>query len=229
MSKLIAKNEDGAARETVPARGYLALVNRVYDLGTQDSGQYGPRHQVLVSWELHGRKGPARDAAGNVFTITKFYSLSFSEKANLRHDVEAMLGKPVADADARKGVDLETLLGFPCRLQVTHEPRPGGQGVRENVAAIMALDPDDPVPTPATEHRLFEIEPGEPIPPWVPDWVKRFVERSPEWSGQKAGAPTAAGSGGNGAVATSPASPLRRAGVPAPAVTQAEVDDDIPF
>jgi hypothetical protein len=178
----VAKSE-GEPRELVPAGNYLGVICGVYDLGTQSGGQYGPKPQILVQWELHKRRGPARDAKSNILTISNFYTLSFGDKANLRKDVEAMLGKTFSEEEAKAGYDIEDLLGKACRLQIVHEPKQGG-GTRDQIGAIMALDDDDDAPRGELSEAYFEIKEGDrTIPETVPEWIKKLIHRSKEFGG----------------------------------------------
>lgn len=182
----------GEPRELVPAGNYLGRVCGVYDIGTQAGGMYDPKHQIVVTWELHKRKGPARNGKGEVLTISKFYTLSFHEKATLRKDVEALLGQSFDDGTE---FDVESLLGMSCRLQVVHTKKQNGDP-RDAIGALMPLDDDDSVPKPELDDVYFEIRPDHAIPDNVPKWVRKKVEESVEYGGKSNGttrAPVAAG------------------------------------
>jgi hypothetical protein len=209
MGLMAKSGGNGEPRELVPAGGYFAVVCGVYDIGTQAGGMYGPKRQFVVTWELHKKSGPATDSQGRALTISNFYTLAFSEKANLRHDVESMLGITFSEATVRDGFDIETLLSVPCRLRVVHGKKADGSP-RDEIGSLMPLDEDDPKVQPALDHHYFEIRPGErEIPDWVPKWVANKIAESQEF----------------GAAPRRPAAPAR----PAMAAAGAPVDDDCPF
>lgn len=201
----------GEARELVPAGGYLGVICGVYDIGTQAGGQYGPKRQIVVTWELHNKKGVVKDKAGEPVTISKFYTLSFNEKATLRKDVEAMTGTPVSESDALAGFDIENLLGMQCRLRVVHyEKKDKSKG--DKIGTLMPLDEDDPKPEAVSDSVYFEITPeviaAKAVPDYVPKWVANKVRESTQL-------------GGTGKPAGNP--------LAGPVTVPADNGDDIPF
>lgn len=214
MGTLRAKDE-GEPRKPIPAGNYFAIVCGVYDIGTQTGGQYGPKHQIIVQWELHKRKGPMRNEKGDVMTTSNFYGLSFGDLSNLRHDVEAMLGRKFTAAEAKSGYDIEELLGKPCRLQIVHDTKADGK-IKDMIGTIMPLDEDDEKPKGEVDEVYFEINLHDlTVPSSVPEWVAKIIRRSSEFIGEKAGTATGGGSSGR---------QTARVGVGAPMQ-----DDDIPF
>jgi hypothetical protein len=55
----IVAKKGGDARKPVPVGNYFGAVVGVYDLGTQPSDRYEATHKVVISFELHRKKGPA--------------------------------------------------------------------------------------------------------------------------------------------------------------------------
>lgn len=213
MGSLRAKAE-GEPRKPIPAGNYFGIICGVYDIGTQTGGQYGPKHQIIVSWELHKKKGAVRNEAGVVQSISNFYGLSFSELSSLRKDVESMLGRKFTLPEAKSGYDVEELLGKPCRLQIIHDTKADGT-IRDMIGTIMPLDEDDEVPNAELERVYFEITPDHVIPETVPEWVAKMIRRSQEFGGGETsrspvGAGATGGRNGAGKAAT-------------------EFDDDCPF
>jgi len=146
-------------RAVIPARGYYAVVCGAYDIGTQDSGQYGPSQQFVVEFELHRRKKggggtePARDEKGNTLTIcmfVNFYLGSTVKPAKLLKLAEALERRKFTDADIKAGYDLETAIGKSLKLQVVHNA--AGKAVVDTVAP---LDEDDDEPEPTLDSSYF--------------------------------------------------------------------------
>ncbi len=91
-------------------------------------------HKIDVVWQLP----IVNEENGKRFTVRKRYTLSLSEKANLRKDLEAWRGKPFPKEIVETGFDVENLLGVNALLNVQHEASKEGR-VYANVKAIMAL------------------------------------------------------------------------------------------
>lgn len=198
--------DSGDARKPVPAGNYLGVVVGVYDLGTQTGGQFGDKHQLAISFELHKSKGICRNDKGEPLTSSKFYNVSFNPKATLRGDVEAILGKTFSDAEARDGIDVDELLEKVVRISIKHEPKQSG-GIREVVTLIPA-DEDDPALESESNTVSYELDPGAPFGDLIPKWVQKIAMRSKEWT-------EANGTGGGG-----------RRPVPAGAPFAGDGDDD---
>lgn len=61
--------------------------------------------------------------------VTKEVPVSFEERAPLRRDAETLLGRQLTAREAEDGLDLQTLLGRPCQVVVTHKSGVGGKPV----------------------------------------------------------------------------------------------------
>jgi hypothetical protein len=124
--------ESGGAFESCPPGMHLARCYRIVDLGTQKSeymGQVKFLHKIMLGWEIHTTKDDGttlkmRD--GRPFAMFKNYTLSWSEKANLRLDLQSWRGKPFTQEEMRR-FDLETILGAWCLLNVIERPGKDGK------------------------------------------------------------------------------------------------------
>lgn len=147
MKAPVTGGADGAPRELPPEGNYLAVCNGVYMLGTQPGYQGGEPHlQLLLSFELHKRKGPVRDTQDRVFTADAIMNSTFNIKSTLVQYAGALRGKAYEEDEleaikATGGFDVETLLGLPCRLEIIHEKK--GDKVRDKIKSCSRLDPDD--------------------------------------------------------------------------------------
>jgi len=113
-----------------------AVFCDVEDLGIVET-QYGKKHQVRIVWQL-----AAKMDDGRPFTIGRRYGLSLHEKAALFKDL-----KSYAKKAPPQNLDLETLIGKPCQILVTHTERDGS--TYANVQAVLPagkvkvnVDPD---------------------------------------------------------------------------------------
>ena len=163
--------------ELAPAGSHTAVCFLVADLGTQ-TGMYGPKPQILFSWELPDEQM----ADGRPFTVSRRYTLSSSRKSTLRDHVESWLGRTLTAADLSR-FDLSQLLGSMCLIGIKHETRDDGRTFA-NVMSVMKRPKAVPERLPCTNgaiafsltDRPFHQNEFEALPQWVRDAVMRSPE-----------------------------------------------------
>lgn len=182
---LTASDSGSGDFEMTPEGVYTARCYRIIDLGTQKGSEaYGGKeqHKVMVSWELIGREDPKMqegDNKGKPFSIHKRYTVSLSEKANLRADLEAWRGKKFT-LDELKGFDISNVLGAYCTIQVVHDET----GKYANVNSIMAFK--GVKPEPVNPDLVFDIDdPDMQIFDTLSDNLKGTIMQAPEWNKNK--------------------------------------------
>jgi hypothetical protein len=107
--------------------------------------------KILISWELHGdddEGNPLATADGKPLMISGNYTLSLSEKANLRAMLEAWRNKPFT-LDELNGFDITALLDKWCMVTIAHESK-NNQKTYANVKAV------SPVPQAIKKNGLPE-------------------------------------------------------------------------
>lgn len=183
---LTATDTGGGDFEQTPEGVYTARCYRIIDLGTQKGSEaFGGKeqHKVMVSWELIGAVDPKMeegDNKGKPFSVHKRYTVSLSEKANLRADLEAWRGKKFT-AEELKGFDLSTIIGAYCTIQVVHDET----GKYANVNSIMAFKGAKPAPV--NEDVVFDIdEPDMKIFDSLSESLKGTIMQAPEWDKKQA-------------------------------------------
>lgn len=137
--------------ETVPEGVYVGRCYKVIDLGTQAvtyAGVESYKRLVRVTWELLG--GDLM-IDGRPFSISKTYTQSLNEKANLAKDLVAWRGKPFSEEE-KKDFYLKNVLGTYCQIQVLHKQRSDGDGFYPIVNAIMKYTGQ---PIPAVNDDIF--------------------------------------------------------------------------
>lgn len=157
---IVAKDEK--TYEPIPLGVQQAVCSGVFDIGTHEGEYQGKptlKHQIVVIWELDEKK-TLGDFAGQPHQISKFYTLSLGEKANLRKDLESWRGQPFTTQEL-EGFDLENLIGANCLLNIVDKEK-GGQ----KIAAIMPLAKN--------MTKIKQSMTGEP------DWVTKFRAKSIE-------------------------------------------------
>ncbi len=123
------------------------------DIGTQDSGQFGPRHKVNLAFEFpkHYRVFYEGDDAKPA-CVFQFETLSMNKDSNLRGKfVEPMIGRKLTDAEAEV-FDISSLLGKQYIATIVHSP----DGKWANIQSIIALNEQNKamfqLPTPTIEQ-----------------------------------------------------------------------------
>ena len=187
MSLIVEASESNF--KPVPAGMHVARLYRIIDLGTQKSeyeGKVNFLHKVKFVWEVHGDDSdgtPMVTEKGEPMIITKDYTLSWGEKANLRKDLEAWRGKPFTEEEQRR-FDIKTVLDKWCMLNVQHKPRQKG-GVYANVTAVTPVPSaikSMGLPKGHNKCEMFVIsEPDMEMFSTFGDYLKKTIEASPEW------------------------------------------------
>lgn len=112
---------------------HQAVCVDVHDIGLQKT-PWGEKHKVLLVWQIE----QVNEDTGKRFDVRNFYTLSLSEKANLRRDLECWRGRKFTE-DELAGFDLEKLLGANCQLQIVHNLGDEGK-TYANVQAIVPFN-----------------------------------------------------------------------------------------
>ena len=87
---LIAKSKGGGTFEEIEAGTYIATCFGIVDLGTRFDDMYKKnKRQVIIQFEFPTELISEGEVAGQPFSLSKFYTLSLGEKANLRADLES--------------------------------------------------------------------------------------------------------------------------------------------
>ena len=129
-------SNQGGSFEICPAGTYAARCYQIIDLGHQTVEWQGTAKvvpKVRITWELNEAM-----ADGRPFSISKEYTASIGDKANLRKDLEAWRGRAFT-AEELRNFSLENVLGAPCLLGVVHRPSKDGSKVYANVGSVMSL------------------------------------------------------------------------------------------
>ena len=149
-----AGNGGNTEFEQCPAGSFAARCYQIIDLGHQTIEWQGTAKvvpKVRITWELNEMMQDGRP-----FSISKEYTASIGEKANLRKDLEAWRGRPFT-AEELRNFSLENVLGAPCLLGIVHKPSKDGAKVYANVGSIMALPKGMPSPELVNPAVKFDI------------------------------------------------------------------------
>ena len=196
--------DTGGSFERCPPGMHLARCYRIIDLGTQKTeymGQTKYLHKIMLGWELHGNRdngSPLKMNDGRPFAIFKNYTLSWSEKANLRLDLQSWRGKPFTNEEMRR-FDLETVLGAWCMVNVIERAGTNGKTYANvsGVTPVPAIIKQNGLPQAVNKNEMFNLtEPDWAMFETFSDHLKAKISASPEFAKVKGGVSEAPATGG---------------------------------
>lgn len=154
---IIAEN-NGIKRELVPSGNHVARCYSMIQIGTIEKkylNEMKKVHQVRITWELPNEMRVFDESIGEQpMAISKNYTLSMHEKANLRKDLESWRGKRFSEEEAKR-FDITKLLGIPCMLNVIHGVNESSGNEYASIAGITALPKGMIAPEPI--NSTFEL------------------------------------------------------------------------
>ena len=173
-------------RDPIADGVYQAVTTQIIDLGTQYNEHFGKSsHQVMITWEIpeltikFEKDGKEIEAPR---VISKKYTLSLGEKANLRKDLQSWRGRAFTDQEL-EGFDLLNVLEKNCMLQIINTTKDGK--TYSNISSILPLYKGmTPIP-PFSKAQYYSIAEGFDIPDTIPQWIKDVIMKSEEFKNNK--------------------------------------------
>lgn len=168
--------------EQPPVGTHVARCVKMIDIGTQRGewqGKATMKRQVIIGFELPNELMTEGDYAGKPFAVSKFYTASLSEKANLRRDLANWRGRDFTQQELL-GFDAKNILGKPCMLSLT----PNDKG-KVRITGVMALPKGTQVPEQINPTVYLSLETGEFDPTVfdaLSDGYKKLIKVSPEYA-----------------------------------------------
>jgi hypothetical protein len=176
---IMAKDTGGKDFKKVPPGAHFAICNMVVDCGLQEGFSGKPQHKIYLRWEVPDERvtyeKDGKQTEGPC-SIGSLYTLSLSEKANLRKVLENWRGKPFTPQELQ-GFDITTVLGKCCQIMVTHSE----DGKYANVTGVMGISKDQraravaaksenaPISYSLEEHNAAAFNA-------LPNWLKEKIE-----------------------------------------------------
>ena len=178
--------ESGKDFTPVPAGTHVARCFAVISLGTQSSPMFPASFKVMLMWEVPGEHIEI-DGKPAPMTIPKEYTLSLSEKAHLRHDLQSWRGKDFTKQEL-EGFEVQKVIGFPCMLSVLHK-----ESAKKKTYAVVAAVSAMPkgVQCPPQWHKTihYEISDGQnDVFQALPEWIQKKIAQCEEWTAPRAAA-----------------------------------------
>lgn len=188
MSLIVKETGNGPSIPPIEPGMYQAVCIAVYDLGTQEGGDFGKgkkkQRKAYIEWEIPDERIELEKDGQPISAPRKQrqkYTLSLNEKATLRKHLDAWRGRPFTPEEL-EGFDLFNILGANCYLNIIHEQAKDGSGkVYANIASIAPLMKRDQKLSPESPTVFFSFDdnklPGEE----VPEWIRKIMALSPEF------------------------------------------------
>ena len=172
------KDTGGGEFEQPEAGSYAATCYRIIDIGTQ-RGEYmgvaNEQHKCIIGFELDELMSTG-EHAGKPFVVGKFYTVSLSEKANLRRDLEGWRGRAFTDEELN-GFDSKNLLGKPCMLSIVKTDKG-----KTKIASISKMPKGMTAPALVNEQQYFSLQNfDQAVFDSLSDGIKKLIVQSPEY------------------------------------------------
>jgi len=181
---ITASDTGGKDFKKVPPGCHFALCNMVVDLGIQEGtymGKAKSQHKVYIRWEVPDERVTYEKDGVEIegpCSIGATYTLSLSEKANLRKVLENWRGQPFTEQEL-KGFDITTIAGKCCQIMVQHETK-GGK-TYANVTGVMGISREQRERARNAKSEVgvlvYSLEDHNPaIHAQLPNWIKEKLE-----------------------------------------------------
>ena len=165
--------------EQPPIGTHPARCVKIIDIGTQTSeyqGKVNIRRQCIIGFELPTELMTDGESAGKPFTVSRFYTSSLNEKANLRKDLENWRGRAFNEQELT-GFDPKNILGKGCMLSLTENDKG-----KVRITGIMALPKSMTLPPQVNPSLYFTLDEFDRnIFDGLSDGYKKLIQASPEY------------------------------------------------
>ena len=172
-------------RELIPAGNYIARCYQMIEIGTVKEIILGKEKilpKVRIGWELPTELKVFKEENGEQpLVISKEFTLSMADKANLRIALKSWRGKDFTEEEA-KSFDITKLLSVPCMLNIIHKPSKDGTKTYEEISGITPMPKG--VVCPVQINKTFVLsydEFNEAKFNSLPDFIKNKMQVSMEF------------------------------------------------
>jgi len=180
---ILATNTGGQDFAPIPAGTYPARCYSMIHIGTCKENFMGEdkmMNKVRITWELPTEMKVFKAELGEQpCAISKEFTLSMHEKANLRKFLEGWRGKGFTEDEA-KSFDITKLLGVPCMISVIHKVSKAGKTFAE-ISSVSAMPrgyvcPDLINPLYEFSYENFDEDKFNKLPDWIKDKMRTSQE-----------------------------------------------------
>lgn len=172
-------DQGGGDFEQPPVGTHVARCVKIIDIGTQKGEYQGKatlKRQVIIGWELPDELMSEGDYSGKPFVVSKFYTASLSEKANLRKDLANWRGRDFTEQELA-GFDAKNILDKACLVSLTPNDKN-----KIRVTGVMALPKGTQVGPRVNDLVYFSLDEfDQGTFDKLSDGYKKFITASPEY------------------------------------------------
>jgi hypothetical protein len=169
-------------RQIAPEGSYPARCYQIIDLGTtEQGGNYpGKKRKVQFLFELPTELAVFDEDKGKQpYYVRSIYTLSMNEKALLRRDLSAWMGKKITDDQAKK-LDIFTLLGKTCMVNIAHVTK--GENTYANIISFAPLMKGYECPAPINEAFTYTPTAHDQATfAKLPEFIQNKIKESDEY------------------------------------------------
>lgn len=192
----VASDSGGGNFKRVPSGVHIGRCYSLIDLGTQlTSGQFGEKmqHKIRIGWELFGEDETGAPLTVEVdghempMVISKNYTVSLHEKANLRKELAQWRGRDFTEEEA-KAFDISKLVGAYCMVNVTTSETNGK--TYSNVAGLTPIPSALKNSKPEGVHAIIKFDLDAPdmvVFNTFHQQLQDTIKKSPEWARNQRG------------------------------------------
>lgn len=182
---ITATNNGGSNFEPIPAGTYGARCFEMIQIGTIKESFQGKDkmlNKVRISWELPTELKVFKEGeAAKPHVISKEFTLSMGEKANLRKFLEGWRGKAFTEEEC-KAFDITVLLGKPCMLSIIHKTSKDGTKTYAEISSVTSVPKGMVIPDQINETSELSFDNWD----WekftlLPDFIKNKIISSEEY------------------------------------------------
>jgi len=184
---IVAKSSGGnTKRELIQAGTHIARCYSMVHLGTvqwEYLGEVKHTDKVRLTFELpFETKVFNEDKGEQPMVISKEYTLSLHEKANLRNDLENWRGKSFTEEEV-KAFDISKLIGVPCSVSIVHKVAKNGN-TYANIGALTSLPKGTTCPAQVNESFEFNFDDkfDTNFIEDAPEFIKDVIKSTPEYA-----------------------------------------------
>jgi len=181
---MIEASSSSSDYKPIDAGAYIARCFSMVQIGTIEQeymGETKELNKVRITWELPNEKKVFKEGEPEkVLTVSKEFTLSLHEKANLRKFLESWRGRGFTDEEAKK-FNISKLLGVPCFLSIIHKISRQGK-VYADISSISTLPKGMVCPEQVYHNFEFSFTPFDQDKfDSLPDWLKDKIRTSKEY------------------------------------------------
>ena len=182
--EIIASSEGGSNFKKIPQGNYVARCYQMILLGTFEEtfeGKTRTLTKVRLVWETPTETAVfVEDKGEQPFSVSKDFTLSLDEKANLRKCLDSWRGKAFTEDEAKK-FNIAKLVGVPCMLNVIHTEKNGKTYV--NIAAVSPMPKGFECPKQVNNSCVWSVlQPNWNVFKTFPEWLQRKIKESKEFA-----------------------------------------------